>query len=72
MSDHKQNPWTQVVRYVSLATTLSLASVGGYMVGYALDRAFSTHYLNIVFLILGTVGGFIQLIYGLGKTSDKE
>lgn len=67
MSDRKQNPWTQVVRYVSLATTLPLASLGGYFVGYALDHAFGTHYLNIVFLILGTIGGFIQLIYGLGK-----
>lgn len=67
MNDGKQNPWSQVVRYVSLATMLPLGSLGGYFIGYELDRAFSTHFLNIVFLILGTVGGFIQLIYGLGK-----
>lgn len=67
MSDNKQNPWSQVVRYLSLATMLPLSSLGGYGLGYLLDRAFGTHFLGIVFLILGTIGGFIQLIYGLGK-----
>ena len=34
----------------------------GYFIGYALDRWLGTHYLNIVFLILGIVAGFVQLI----------
>jgi F0F1-type ATP synthase assembly protein I len=67
MSDPKQGPWAQVVRYVSLATLLPLAGLAGYGIGYFLDRAFATHFLGIVFLILGTIGGFIQLIHGLGK-----
>ncbi|HLH41026.1 MAG TPA: AtpZ/AtpI family protein [Bryobacteraceae bacterium] len=65
--DRKQNPWSQVVRYVSLATMLPLSGLGGYVIGYAIDRALNTHFLSITFLILGTVGGFIQLIHGLGK-----
>lgn len=67
MSDRKQSPWTQVARYVSLATMLPLSGLGGYVIGYFLDRAFHTSFLGIVCLILGTIGGFIQLIYGLGK-----
>ncbi len=62
-----QNPWSQVVRYVSLATMLPLSGLGGYVIGYAIDKALNTHFLAIVFLIAGTIGGFIQLIHGLGK-----
>jgi F0F1-type ATP synthase assembly protein I len=67
MSDRKQNPFAQVVRYVSLATMLPLSGLAGYVIGHYLDGAFGTHFLSIVLLILGTVGGFIQLIHGLGK-----
>lgn len=65
--DRNQSPWTQVVRYLSLATMIPLSGVGGYFIGYALDKALGTHFLSITLLILGTVGGFIQLIHGLGK-----
>jgi len=67
MSDDKQNPWVEVVRYVSLAAMLPLCGLAGYGVGYFLDRSFGTHFLSIVFVILGTIGGFIQLIHGLGR-----
>ena len=66
-NDRNQNPWTQVIRYVSLATMLPLSGLGGYLIGYALDKALNTHFLGITLLILGTIGGFIQLIHGLGK-----
>ena len=67
MSDRGQNPITQVVRYVSLAMMLPFGGLAGYIIGYYLDKAFGTHFLSIVVLILGTVGGFIQLIRGLGR-----
>jgi F0F1-type ATP synthase assembly protein I len=57
--------WATFGRYFSLAVALPASSIAGYGLGYWLDRAFGTHYLAIVFLILGTVGGFIQLIRGL-------
>ena len=65
--DPKQNPWSQVIRYLSLATMIPISGVAGYFIGYAIDKALGTHFLAIVLLILGTIGGFIQLIYGLGK-----
>ena len=34
----------------------------GYAIGYWLDRAFGTSWLRILFLVLGSVAGFVQLI----------
>ena len=31
-------------------------------IGYLLDKAFGTHFLYLVFLVLGTAAGFVQLI----------
>jgi len=41
----------------------------GYAIGYLLDRAFGTGFLKIIFLILGTVAGFLELIRQLGRDS---
>ena len=47
--------------YLSLAMILPVSAVVGYALGYLLDKAFGTHFLYIVFLILGIVSGFVQL-----------
>jgi len=52
----------QAAAYSGLAFVLPAATIAGYVIGYLLDRAFGTHFLYIPFLILGTVGGFVQLI----------
>ena len=49
-------------RYTSIAMTLPAATFVGYGIGYALDLWLHTTYLKIVFLILGIVSGFVQLI----------
>jgi F0F1-type ATP synthase assembly protein I len=51
-----------VGEYTSLAFMRPAATLIGYVVGYVLDRAFHTHFLYIVFLILGAAGGLLQLI----------
>ena len=61
------NVWAQVGRYLSLATLLPAASVVGYAIGYGLDHLFGTTFLRIVFLILGTIGGFVNLIRQLSR-----
>ncbi len=44
-------------------STLIGGLVGGALIGWLLDRVFSTgHVLLIVFLVLGTVGGFWSII----------
>lgn len=49
-------------RYTSVAMTLPAATFAGYALGYGLDLWLHTGYLKIVFLILGIVSGFAQLI----------
>ena len=51
-----------VGEYTSLAFLLPAATFVGYVIGYLLDKAFHTHFLYLVFLVLGIVAGFVQLI----------
>ena len=48
--------------YTSLAFLLPVSTLVGYVIGYLLDKAFGTHFLYLVFLVLGTISGFVQLI----------
>ena len=49
-------------RYISIASLLPASTFVGYAIGYGLDHWLGTHYLKIVFLILGIVAGFTQLV----------
>jgi F0F1-type ATP synthase assembly protein I len=55
-------------RYVSLGILLPASTMVGYAMGYGLDHVFGTHALRIVFLLLGTVGGFIEFIRQLTRS----
>ena len=48
--------------YTSLALLLPVSTMVGYGIGYLLDKAFGTHWLYILFLILGTASGLVQII----------
>ena len=64
---------TTVAEYTSLAFMLPATTLVGYGIGYLLDRAFHTHFLYMVFLILGIVAGFVQLIRQVTRdTRDDE
>jgi F0F1-type ATP synthase assembly protein I len=67
MADKKSDPLAVITRYSGLAIMLPAATLVGYGIGYGLDVFFATHYLKIVFLLIGTVAGFIELIRGLTK-----
>ncbi len=58
----KKSFMVTVGEYTSLAFLLPVSTFVGYAIGYLLDRAFGTHFLYLVFLILGIVSGFVQLI----------
>ena len=49
-------------RYISIASLLPASTFVGYAIGYGLDHWLGTQYLKIVFLILGIVAGFTQLV----------
>ena len=48
--------------YSALALLLPASTFVGYAIGYYLDKAFHTQWLKILYLILGSVAGFITLI----------
>jgi F0F1-type ATP synthase assembly protein I len=58
--------------YTGLALLLPVSTFVGYLIGYWLDHAFHTHFLYLVFLILGSVGGFVQLIRQVVRDTRNE
>ena len=62
-----KSPWAQVGRYSQLAFVMPGCVVAGYAIGYYLDKSFETSFLYLVFLVLGIVAGFIELIREVQK-----
>ena len=54
-------------KYTSLALLLPLSTLIGYGMGYGIDMLFHTGWIRYVFLVLGTVSGFISLLRELAK-----
>jgi F0F1-type ATP synthase assembly protein I len=52
-------------KYLGSAILLPIATLVGYAMGYGLDALFHTSWLRYVFLVLGTIAGFIELIKDL-------
>lgn len=60
------------LRYTAIATTLPASILAGYLIGHFLDQWLGTHFLMIVFLLLGIAAGFAQIIRELARhTGDK-
>lgn len=62
MAAQKKSFLNQVGTYTGLAMLLPTATFTGYAAGYLLDKAFGTHFLYLIFLLLGIAAGLIQLI----------
>ena len=67
MSDEKQKDtattsMASVARYLGLAFLIPIAAGGGWVVGSYLDKTLKTGYWAVICLLLGIVGGFIQLL----------
>jgi F0F1-type ATP synthase assembly protein I len=71
VSEKNDGFMASALKYTAIATTLPAATFAGYLIGYWLDKSFGTTYLKIVFLVLGIVSGFVQLIRQLMRDSSK-
>jgi len=49
-------------KYLELALLLPISTMIGLAMGYGLDKLFGTHFIYIIFMLLGTAAGIIQLI----------
>ena len=67
-----KNFMVTVGQYTSLAFLLPAATFVGYIIGYLLDKLFHTHFLYIVFLILGIAAGFVQLIRQIQRDTRDD
>jgi F0F1-type ATP synthase assembly protein I len=56
-----------VGKYLNLALLLPISTFIGFLMGYGLDKLFHTTWIRFVFLALGSVAGFIELIRELNK-----
>jgi F0F1-type ATP synthase assembly protein I len=61
-----------VSEYTALAFLLPVSTLVGYGIGYMLDKYFGTHYLYLVFLLLGIASGFVQLIRQLMRDTRDD
>jgi F0F1-type ATP synthase assembly protein I len=52
-------------KYIELATLVPISTLVGMAMGYGLDKLFGTHFLYLIFMVLGTAAGIIQLIRNL-------
>jgi F0F1-type ATP synthase assembly protein I len=57
--------------YLSLAFLLPASTFVGYVIGYLLDRWLGTHFLYLVFLLLGIAAGLIKLIQKFQRDSES-
>lgn len=68
MAPREKKPnWVQIGNYASLGVMLPATTITGYLIGVLLDHLFGTHFLYIVFLIVGIVAGFVQMIRIVSK-----
>jgi F0F1-type ATP synthase assembly protein I len=67
-----KTPAARYAQYSGLALLLPVSTFVGYLIGCWLDRTFGTTWLRIVFLILGSVAGFAQLIRQIMRDSRDD
>ena len=67
-----KNPIAVAAEYITLAITLPAATFVGYIFGYLLDKWLGTTWLSMLFLVLGTAGGLLQIIRKFQKDAGKN
>ena len=65
-------PAARYAQYTALALLLPVSTFVGYLLGSFLDRVFHTSFLYVVFLILGSIAGFVQLIRQVLQDTRNE
>ncbi len=68
----KKSSMGAVGEYTSLAMVLPISTLVGGGIGYLIDRLLHTHFLWIVFGMLGTAGGIIEVLRQLQKSENEK
>jgi F0F1-type ATP synthase assembly protein I len=67
-----QSSAARYAQFTGLALLLPASTFVGYAIGYYLDKSFGTTWLKIVFLILGSVAGFVTLIRQIMRDANDD
>jgi F0F1-type ATP synthase assembly protein I len=67
-----KKPGASYAAYTGLALLLPVSTFVGYLIGKGLDHLFHTKFLYVVFLILGSAGGFVELIRQVMRDTRDE
>ncbi len=62
----------QLSQYLGLAMIVPSCVFVGYAIGYGLDNWLNTGYLKTVFLLVGVVAGFVQLIRDVLRVTGQN
>ena len=60
-SDSGLNQLVKAESFIQLAIALPAGCVIGWLLGAWMDKRFGTHWIGIVGILVGAVGGFIQI-----------
>jgi F0F1-type ATP synthase assembly protein I len=58
--------------YSGLALLLPVSTFVGYLIGHFLDKWLGTSWLTVVFIILGSAAGFVELIRKIMQDSRDD
>ena len=62
----------RVAQYADLALVMPAGAFGGWVVGSLLDRVWSTHWIYLLGIVLGMVGGFVHIVRTIGSGPMNE
>jgi F0F1-type ATP synthase assembly protein I len=68
--NRKKSPWVQFGRYSQLAFMLPAGTVAGYLIGALLDRWLHKSWIGALGLVLGSIGGLIELIRTISRDTE--
>jgi hypothetical protein len=65
------NSTSGIGKYMSMALLLPLSTGIGYAMGYGIDLLFRTTFIRWIFLVLGTISGFLSLLKELDDDAKR-
>jgi F0F1-type ATP synthase assembly protein I len=68
----RDNMWAQVGRYSELAFILPVSAAVGWVIGALLDKLFHTHFLYVIFIVVGVAAGMIDVYRTLEADSRRD
>ncbi len=72
MNQKPDRPLIWLGKHLSLALTLPASVAGGYIVGAILDRWLHIPFLRVVGILLGMLGGIVQVIRELNREENLK